>query len=147
MKGLTLRMTLVFAILLAVTMIGSASAVTLYVNGQAGNDSWDGKAREFQGGTTGPKETINAAIFVASSTGDVIEVNYANGLAYNIVDPSLLSPNPPTHMAKQITFTSYGGTPTVNSWVITANTTFTGNFFIGQKLWLKGRTGGDCQRR
>jgi len=116
------------------------------VNGQAGNDSWDGLSRAYDSGTgSGPKETINAAIYVSSSTGDLIEVNYANGLAYNIVDPGLLTPGTATHVGKQITFTSYGGTPTVNSWTITANTTFTGNFIIGTKLWLKGNNSTSCQ--
>ncbi len=145
MKGLKPRMTWVIALLLIFALGGTAPAVTLYVNGQAGNDTWNGLFREYQGGTDGPKATINAAIYVASATGDVIEVNYANGLVYNIVDPGLLTPGTATHKAKQITFTSYGGTPTVNTWVITANTTFAGNFKIAQRLWLQNGqvTGGN----
>lgn len=126
-------------------LIGISFAETRYVNGQAGNDTWDGRARTYEGGTRGPKATINGAISISSMTGDMIEVNYANGLAYSLVDPELITPNPGTHKAKEITFTSYGGTPTVNSWTITANTTFTGNFLIGTKLWLKGRAAASCQ--
>lgn len=137
MKVLKPRMNLFFATLFSLMLIGISFAETRYVNGQAGNDTWDGRARTYETGTRGPKATINGAISISSMTGDVIEVNYANGLAYSLVDPEAITPNPNTHKAKEINFTSFGGTPTVNSWKITANTTFSGNFIIGTKLWLK----------
>ncbi|MDZ7371108.1 MAG: T9SS type A sorting domain-containing protein [candidate division KSB1 bacterium] len=140
MKGWTPRRVWVFAILLCSAFYGLASAKTYYVNGQTGNDNWNGEAREYQGGTIGPKATINGAIAVASATGDVIEVHYANGFIYNEVNPENCLPADPIHRSKVITFTTFGGTPTVNTWVVTANTTFISNFLIAERLWLKGNT-------
>jgi hypothetical protein len=49
---------------------------TIYVNGAAGNNSWTGLCQTYQGGTCGPKKTIQAGIN-ASVSGDTVLV--ANG--------------------------------------------------------------------
>jgi len=145
MKRRLPRMTLLFAFLLSFLLVGAAFAEIRYVNGQDGNDNWDGKARTWEGGTRGPKETINSAIEVSSATGDSIEVNYASGYIYHEADASNIPLNPTLQKSKQITFTSYNGTPTVEHWVIWANTTFIGSFKISQNLVLEDGqvTGGE----
>jgi len=43
------------------TMDTSSAASTLYVNNATGNDDWDGTSATYQGGTIGPKATIQNA--------------------------------------------------------------------------------------
>lgn len=152
MKRLTWQMTLVFALVVSFTLVSDAFAVTRHVNGQDGNDNWDGLAATYQGGTNGPKETINAAIEVSSSTGDEIVVHYADGFVYYEADPATIpvsGPTPDIHKNKEITFRSEGPTandiPTVKNWSIWAPTTFTGPFNISEGLTLADGTltGGD----
>jgi hypothetical protein len=51
---------------------GSAQE-TIYVDGYGGDDAWDGLCKEWDGGTCGPKATIQAGID-ASRTGDEVDV-------------------------------------------------------------------------
>ena len=47
---------------------------TYYVN-KSGNNSWDGTAETFQGGTVGPRLTINAGLqLLADNSADVLEI-------------------------------------------------------------------------
>jgi hypothetical protein len=50
---------------------GAWAAKTVYVDGVNGNDAWDGLCEEWDGGTCGPKKTIQAGINVASNGDDV----------------------------------------------------------------------------
>ena len=63
------------AILAAALLSAVAHARTIYVNGTTGNDDWDGLCEEWDGGTCGPKATIQAdaawdsdEVLVGSST-------------------------------------------------------------------------------
>jgi hypothetical protein len=136
MKRRIPRMTLLFAILLSFLMAGATFAEMRYVSGLNGNDNWDGKARSWEGGTRGPKETINAAVEVSSATGDSIEVNYAEGWIYPEANAANIPLNPPLQMSKQLTFGSFGGAPTVDSLKVYANTTFIGPFKVLSALVL-----------
>jgi len=49
----------------------AVSPSTVYVNGITGNDSWDGTSPTYNGGTTGPKKTIQAAVDVVADGGTV----------------------------------------------------------------------------
>ncbi|MBN1482448.1 T9SS C-terminal target domain-containing protein [candidate division KSB1 bacterium] len=137
MKRLTLGMTYVILVLLSFALTGSLFAAMRYVNGQDGNDNWDGTAREHVEYTTiGPKETINGAIEVCSATGDSIEVHYADGFEYYKANPDTIPLNPALQKTKEITFASYGGVPTVRHWKIWADTWFIGPFKISSQLTL-----------
>jgi hypothetical protein len=50
----------------------TARAETYYVNGTTGNDNWDGLCEEWDGGTYGPKKTIQAGVNAASDGDGVI---------------------------------------------------------------------------
>lgn len=55
----------------------------LYVDGDNGNDSWDGTVPVFTSGTTGPKATLNGAEDKPVVAGDIVYVRpKANGGAY-----------------------------------------------------------------
>ncbi len=57
---------------LALLLLGARGvADTIYVNGETGNDDWDGRCAEWDGGTCGPKATIQAGID-ASVDGDQV---------------------------------------------------------------------------
>lgn len=59
------------------TTISSASAAdTIYVNNATGNDSWDGTSATYQGGTVGPKATIQNGTNTVDDGGTV---NVADG--------------------------------------------------------------------
>ncbi len=49
-----------------------APAATIYVNGATGDDTWDGLCEEWDGGTCGPKATIQAGIDAASDGDEVV---------------------------------------------------------------------------
>ena len=55
-----------FIIVLALTTLAchlsAACADTLYVNGVTGDDAWNGRCETWDGGTCGPKATIQAGI-------------------------------------------------------------------------------------
>ena len=54
-------------------MVGETwAAKTVYVDGVNGNDAWDGLCEEWDGGTCGPKKTIQAGITVAVDNDEVI---------------------------------------------------------------------------
>ncbi len=57
----------------------SSAASTLYVNNDTGNDDWDGTSATYQGGTIGPKATIQNASDEVDPDGTV---NVASG-TYN----------------------------------------------------------------
>ncbi len=50
----------------------SATAATIYVNGIAGDDTWDGLCEEWDGSDCGPKATIQAGIDAASDGDEVV---------------------------------------------------------------------------
>ena len=50
---------------------GAWAAKTVYVDGVNGNNAWDGLCEEWDGGTCGPKKTIQAGIDVAVNGDDV----------------------------------------------------------------------------
>jgi hypothetical protein len=49
-----------------------APADTIYVDGVNGNDAWDGLCETWDGGTCGPKKTIQAGINVAGNGDEVL---------------------------------------------------------------------------
>ena len=51
--------------------VSAASVNTIYVNGNSGNDLWDGSSSKWTGGTTGPKATIKNATDVVKTGGTV----------------------------------------------------------------------------
>ena len=57
----------------------SSAASTLYVNNATGNDDWDGTSATYQGGTVGPKATIQNATDTVDPEGTV---NVASGTYY-----------------------------------------------------------------
>jgi hypothetical protein len=63
-----------FASLAAALVVTAATARAdlIYVNGTTGNDAWNGLCEEWDGGTCGPKKTIQAGIDVASNGDTVI---------------------------------------------------------------------------
>jgi hypothetical protein len=48
------------------------NAATYYVNDETGNDNWDGLCEEWDGGTCGPKQTIQAGVNAAIDGDTVI---------------------------------------------------------------------------
>jgi hypothetical protein len=52
--------------------LAPAWAATLYVNGATGNDGWTGLCETWDGGTCGPKATIQAAISAASAGDEIL---------------------------------------------------------------------------
>lgn len=58
--------------LLATILTPAALAGTIYVNGQTGDDAWDGLCEEWDGGTCGPKATIQAGINAATNGDEVV---------------------------------------------------------------------------
>ncbi len=48
------------------------SGHTAYVNGETGDDAWDGLCEEWDGGTCGPKATIQAGIDAATPGDEVV---------------------------------------------------------------------------
>ncbi|MBF4475256.1 hypothetical protein [Methanobacterium formicicum] len=70
--------TLLFVVSMS-TIDTSSAASTLYVNNDTGNDDWDGTSATYQGGTIGPKATIQNASDEVDSDGTV---NVASG-TYN----------------------------------------------------------------
>jgi hypothetical protein len=76
---LRLRRDWCLAAVLVLTLCSPAVAQvprTFYVNGATGNNNWSGLCQTYQGGTCGPKKTIQAGIDAAAS-GDTVQV--ANG--------------------------------------------------------------------
>ncbi len=59
-------------IVLFVAVVSVATADTIYVNDAMGNDAWDGRCEVWDGGTCGPKKTIQRAIFVVSNGDEII---------------------------------------------------------------------------
>ncbi|MFH1745647.1 MAG: hypothetical protein ABIG44_01250 [Planctomycetota bacterium] len=59
-------------VLLSLGFAGFACADTIYVNNISGNDDWDGLCEEWDGGTCGPKKTVQAGIDAASNGDEVI---------------------------------------------------------------------------
>lgn len=49
-----------------------AAATTIYVDGTNGNDAWDGLCETWDGGTCGPKSTIQAGVNAALDGDDVL---------------------------------------------------------------------------
>ncbi len=64
---------LVCGITAAICMATAAYGTTIYVNGTTGDDAWSGLCAEWDGGTCGPKVTIQAGI-QAAIDGDVVEI-------------------------------------------------------------------------
>jgi hypothetical protein len=62
-----------FFVTAAALIAAPALATTIYVNGTIGNDAWTGLCAEWDGGTCGPKLTIQAGIDAAAN-GDAVEV-------------------------------------------------------------------------
>ena len=64
----------IFASLAALLMLAAvtAHADLIYVNGTTGNDAWDGLCEVWDGGTCGPKKTIQAGVNAASNGDTVI---------------------------------------------------------------------------
>jgi hypothetical protein len=99
------------AAVLAFAAMG-ARAETYYVNGTTGNDNWDGLCEEWNGGTCGPKKTIQAGVN-ASSDGDSVIVAdgvYA-GAGNTSIDPggraiTLASRNGPADCIIDVDFTT-----------------------------------------
>lgn len=61
------------SVLLALLSISApAAAKTVYVDGVHGQDSWNGLCESFDGGTCGPKATIQAGINAADSGDEVV---------------------------------------------------------------------------
>ncbi len=50
----------------------SAVGATIYVNGETGNDAWDGLCEEWDGGSCGPKATIWGGLYVADWDDEVV---------------------------------------------------------------------------
>ena len=67
----------VAALALLLFVAGAASAATVYVDNTGGSNAFDGTSPQFQGGTTGPVETIAYAIQIASA-GDTISIEAGN---------------------------------------------------------------------
>ena len=59
-------------LLLVVLCAHAAAATTIYVNGATGNDDWDGLCEQWDGGTCGPKKTIQAGINAAQPGDEVV---------------------------------------------------------------------------
>ncbi|TWT45977.1 hypothetical protein RAS1_24130 [Phycisphaerae bacterium RAS1] len=54
-----------FALLLIAGLASAAMGATIYVNGTTGNDAWTGLCETWDGGTCGPKRTIQAGVNTA----------------------------------------------------------------------------------
>ena len=61
-----------FAAAALLFVAATATAKTVYVDGVNGNDAWDGLCEEWDGGTCGPKKTIQAGITVSVDGDEVI---------------------------------------------------------------------------
>ena len=59
------NLTSAFVIATVLFTTAVASADTIYVNGTTGNDDWDGRCEIWDGGTCGPKKTIQASLLRA----------------------------------------------------------------------------------
>ncbi len=88
-------------VLLAVLLPVFASAGTIYVNGTTGDDAWTGLCETWDGGTCGPKKTIQAGIDAAQVSGDTILVE--DGLYVGAGNTDLLVAN------KSLTLSSRNG--------------------------------------
>lgn len=80
MQGKTLRSGCLVGLIVALLLSSATQAERrklVYVDDVNGNDAWDGLCEEWDGGTCGPKATIQAGIDVAE-TGD--EVLVADGV-------------------------------------------------------------------
>ncbi|UCD75322.1 MAG: hypothetical protein JSV91_00080 [Phycisphaerales bacterium] len=64
--------TLLTAAILSAVAGPAAVAKTVYVDGVNGNNDWDGLCEEWDGGTCGPKKTIQHGITVAVDGDEVI---------------------------------------------------------------------------
>ena len=53
-------------------LCAAGGAGTIYVNGVTGNDAWNGLCPAWNGGTCGPKRTIQAVIGVAVNGDEVV---------------------------------------------------------------------------
>lgn len=58
-------------LLFAATISSSSAADNIYVNNATGNDSWDGTNATYQGGTVGPKATIQNGTDTVDNAGNV----------------------------------------------------------------------------
>ena len=67
-----MRLARVWPVAAALLVASSTSATTYYVNGETGNDDWDGLCEEWDGGTCGPKRTIAAAFEIAEDGDEVV---------------------------------------------------------------------------
>jgi hypothetical protein len=90
----------------------TARAETYYVNGTTGNDNWDGLCEEWDGGTCGPKRTIQAGLNVATDGDSVIVADgvYA-GAGNTNLDPggraiTLASAEGPANCIVDVDFTT-----------------------------------------
>lgn len=63
-------------------------SATVYVNGSAGNDTWDGLCESWTGGLCGPKKTIQAGIDAANTTGDTVVL--ADGVYTGVGNTNLM---------------------------------------------------------
>ena len=81
---------------LGLCILPAASAGTWYVDGINGNDGWDGLCPTWDGGTCGPKATIQAAIDLAINA-DAIHVApalYLENIYFNGKNIKLIAQNP-----------------------------------------------------
>ena len=88
MKANILRLLGVIVLVVVLTALilpaGPVMAATpIYVNANTGNDAWDGEAPTFEGGTRGPKATIQDGIDTVDVGGTVIvAAGTYNGVGY-----------------------------------------------------------------
>ncbi len=86
----------VSALLLLALSAALAHGDVLYVDGQAGNDSWDGRCPHWDGADCGPKQTVSAAIASATAGAEIVVApgTYAECLKWDEQDLFLHSNDP-----------------------------------------------------